>query len=98
AGLDALAVLVVGAIVAMCSALNERRLRERGRELSWLVEFGHALDRAGSAEKVLTNLVGHVHGRLGFVRVAAYLDRPGRPAAIAPAGTPGAVALPDLEL
>jgi diguanylate cyclase (GGDEF)-like protein len=97
AGLDVVAVLVVGAVAAMCSALNERRLRERGRELGRLVEFGHALDRAGSAEEVLTNLVGHVYGRLGFVRVAAYLDRPGRPAVMAPPETPRAVALADLE-
>lgn len=92
AGIEAVALLVVATVVAMCAALNERRLRERGRELAGLVEFGHALDRVSNAEEVLSSLVAHVQGRLGFVRVAACLDRPGRFAAVAPAVPPGTVA------
>ncbi len=84
AGIDALAVLVAAAVVAMCSALNERRLRERGRELAGLVALGQTLDRAETVEEMLVCLVDQVHERLGFARVAAYLERPDRPAAVAP--------------
>ncbi|MBV8952379.1 MAG: GGDEF domain-containing protein [Actinobacteria bacterium] len=84
AGVDALAVRAAAAVVAMCSALNERRLRERGQDLAGLVAFGLALDRSATAEEMLERLVEHVHGGLGFSRVAAYLARPDRPAAVAP--------------
>jgi diguanylate cyclase (GGDEF)-like protein len=97
AGIHAVAVLVVAAVVAMCSALNERRLRERGHELAGLVEFGHALDRVATAEEVLAQLVAHAQGRLRFARVAASLDREGRPAAVAPPDPPNEVSLPDVD-
>lgn len=95
AGLEAVALLVATAVVAMCSALNERRLRERGRELAGLVEFGHTLDRISNAEEVLSSLVTHVQRRLGFARVAACLDRPARSAAVAPPDPARTIALPD---
>jgi two-component system cell cycle response regulator len=83
-GIAAGAVLVVTSVATLCSALNERRLRERGHELAGLVRFGHALDHVATAEEVLAGLVAHVHGELGFTRVAACLDRPEGPAVVAP--------------
>jgi len=61
---------------ALRSSVNRRALRRSRVQLDWLMALGADLEHAHRADDVMTALVRHVRGRLGFSR-AVFLTKRG---------------------
>ena len=70
--------LLFAACTALFSSVNERSLRNNRTQLESLVTLGGELERTRRADDIMSTLVAHACGRLGFVRAAVLVRRDGR--------------------
>jgi diguanylate cyclase (GGDEF)-like protein len=67
--------VAVGASPSARSVTGRRAWRRTRAQLEWLIALGADLDSARGAEEVMTSLVRHVRGRLGFSRAVVLTRR-----------------------
>jgi two-component system, cell cycle response regulator len=69
--------LLFAACTALFSSVNERSLRNNRAQLESLVTLGGELERTRRADDIMSTLVEHTCGRLGFTRAAVLVRRDG---------------------